>query len=41
MTGKIRIGVTERGYAVHIPLFKGIKLPFAYTEFTMRMQNQL
>ena len=51
MTGIIRIGVTERGSfkknvrmrcisrsskAVH-----NIKLPLAYSEFTMHMQNQL
>ena len=50
MTGIIRIGVTERGSfknysdAVHIPYFKAvhnIKLPSAYSEFTVHMQNQL
>ena len=49
MTGKISIGVTKRGSfkkyweAVHIP-FKdvhNIKLPLAYSEFTVHMQNQL
>ena len=51
MTGKIRIGVTERGSfkkyseAVHILFFTkavhNIKLPLIYSEFTVHMQNQL
>ena len=50
MTGKIRIGVTERGSfkkyseAVRIPSSKAvhnIKLLFTHSEFTVHMQNQL
>ena len=50
LTYKIRIGVTERGslknirkrcISIYSKVVHNIKMPFAYSEFTMHMQNQL